>query len=144
MLIGAGSLQQRARDRAAYRGVSAKGEWRAMQPPGHPESTFDSWRLREIVKSTSRQVICPGCSACRVLKKGTAGGPVYAPFDGEVVQVREDLHDRTKINLIKNMLLTMSPALAESATGTTRYSRATIRRGRRFRQFARAASALSD
>lgn len=87
-----------------------RGEWRVMQPPGHPAYAFDLL----AVKGERQDYVSTGYLPWVFGMQGVEewygwGQPIHAPFDGLVVQVHDGVPDRTPINLLKDMLLTIPP-----------------------------------
>lgn len=96
-----------------------RGEWRVMQPPGHPAFAFDLLAVkgeRQDYVSTSYLPWVFGMQD--VMEWYGWGQPVYAPFDGLVAQARDGVPDRTRINLIKDLVFTSLPIVLFAPRGT--------------------------
>jgi hypothetical protein len=87
-----------------------RGEWRVMQPPGHSESAFDLLAVKGERQDYIATSYLPWVFGLQDVKEWHGWGqPIFAPFDGVAVQARDGVPDRTPINLIKDMLLTILP-----------------------------------
>ncbi len=81
-----------------------------MQPPGHPESAFDLL----AVKGEQRDYVSTGYLRWMFGMQPVEewygwGQPIYAPFEGVVVQAHDAVPDRTPVNLIKDLAFTILP-----------------------------------
>jgi len=87
-----------------------RGEWRVMQPPGHSESAFDLLAVKGDRQGYVSTSYFPWVFGLQGVEEWHGWRqPIYAPFDGVAVQARDGVPDRTPINLIKDMLLTIVP-----------------------------------
>lgn len=95
-----------------------RGEWRVMQLPGHSESAFDFLAVRGDRQDYVSTSYLPWIFGMQNVEEWYGWGrPIYAPFEGVVVQAHDGVLDRTPINLIKDMLLTIAPTLLFAPRG---------------------------